>query len=85
MSRTGERRASEWMYECISVAVMQGNEASIISCTPDEVTVHPHSQCDVIVHKALVGMSYMLLGIACASECWGWHGVKYRHRARLNM
>ena len=35
VSKTGERRASEWMYQRISVAIMRGNAASIISCTPD--------------------------------------------------
>ena len=33
VSRTGERKASEWMYQRISVAVMRGNAASIVSCT----------------------------------------------------
>ena len=35
VSKTGERRASEWLYQRISVAVMRGNAASLISCTPD--------------------------------------------------
>ena len=35
VSKTGECRASEWIYQRISVAVMRGNAASIISCTPD--------------------------------------------------
>ena len=33
--KTDERRASEWIYRRISLAVMQGNAASIISCTLD--------------------------------------------------
>ena len=33
VSKTGERRASQWMYQRLSVAVMRGNAASILTCT----------------------------------------------------
>ena len=35
VSKTGERRASEWIYQRISVAIMRGNAAFIISCTSE--------------------------------------------------
>ena len=82
--KTGERKASEWMYQRISVAVMRGNAASIVSCTPDQVKVHPHSQCDALVHKVVVGVQYMV-GCHVCQRGWGWHDLRYRLRARTDI
>ena len=54
MSKTGERKAPEWLYQRISVTVMHDSAASIKSCTSVWVKVHPHFQSNALVHKVVV-------------------------------